>query len=240
MQLQQLYSYVRRAVDDYHMIEEGDRIAVGLSGGKDSFAMLYALSGLQKFYPVHFELQAITVNLGFLEFNTDYMRSVCDELSVPYTVLDTNIGEVVFDVRHEHNPCALCAKMRKGSLNNEAIRLGCNKIAYGHHRDDLIDTFMLSLIYEGRLHSYQPVTYLDRTNLTLIRPLMYLREADIIGFRNKYQIPICKNPCPADGVTRRQYVKDLVRQIDAENPGVKDRLFRAIIDGHLPGWPTEK
>ena len=240
MKLQQLLSYTRRAVDDYHMIQEGDKIAVGISGGKDSLAMLYALHGLKRFYPAAFRLEAITVDLGFPDFDLSGIQALCKELEVPYTVVTTDIYDIIFRVRKESNPCALCAKMRKGALNQAALELGCNKIAYAHHKDDVIETMMLSLLYEGRFYSFSPKTYWDKTGLTLIRPMIYVREADVIGFQNKYQLPVCKNLCPIDGHTKREYAKTLLRQLERENPGSRDRMFHAILNGNLPGWPNSE
>lgn len=237
MKLQQLYSYTRKAIDDYHMIEEGDKIAVGISGGKDSLTLLYALHGLMRFYPKKFTIEAITVDLGFKNLDVARVQALCDELQVPYHVVKTEIADIIFEQRKESNPCSLCAKMRKGALNDKAEALGCNKIAYAHHKDDIIETMMLSLIYEGRFHSFSPYTYLDRMKLTVIRPLMYVNEADVIGFQNKYELPVVKSPCPMDGNTRREYVKQLIKQLNMENPGVKERFFHAIISGNIKGWP---
>lgn len=237
MKLQQLYSYTRKAIDDYHMIEEGDKIAVGISGGKDSLTLLYALHGLMCFYPKKFTIEAITVDLGFKNLDVARVQALCDELQVPYHVVKTEIADIIFEQRKESNPCSLCAKMRKGALNDKAEALGCNKIAYAHHKDDIIETMMLSLIYEGRFHSFSPYTYLDRMKLTVIRPLMYVNEADVIGFQNKYELPVVKSPCPMDGNTRREYVKQLIKQLNMENPGVKERFFHAIISGNIKGWP---
>lgn len=235
MTLQQVLSQVRRAADDYEMIQDGDKIAVGISGGKDSLTLLYALSTLRRFYPHPFELHAVTVDLGFENLNLGKIEALCKELDVPYTIVPTQIASIVFDQRKEKNPCALCAKMRKGALN-EAIRgAGCNKIAYAHHKDDVVETLMLSLIYEGRFHTFAPVTFLDRMNLTVIRPLVYMKEADVIGFVHKHDVPVVKSPCPADGHTRREYVKQLLRQLNLENPGVKDRMFTAAQSG-LAEW----
>lgn len=235
MTLQQVLSQVRRAADDYEMIQDGDKIAVGISGGKDSLTLLYALSTLRRFYPHPFELHAVTVDLGFENLNLGKIEALCKELDVPYTIVPTQIASIVFDQRKEKNPCALCAKMRKGALN-EAIRgAGCNKIAYAHHKDDVVETLMLSLIYEGRFHTFAPVTFLDRMNLTVIRPLVYMKEADVIGFVHKHDVPVVKSPCPADGHTRREYVKQLLRQLNLENPGVKDRMFTAVQSG-LSEW----
>lgn len=235
MKLQQLYSYTRRAIDDYQMIENGDKIAVGISGGKDSLAMLYALSGLRRFYPADFELYAVTVDLGFQNLKLDEIEILCAKLQVPYKTVHTDIGKIIFEDRKETSPCSLCAKMRKGALNQAMKELDCNKIAYAHHADDVIETMLLSLIYEGRFHSFAPVTYLDRMELTVIRPLIYVKEADIIGFVNKYQVPVVKSPCPADGHTRREYVHLLLQQLNRENPGVKERMFHAI-QSSVPSW----
>lgn len=237
MKLQRLLSLTRQAIDDYQMIQTGDHIMLGISGGKDSLTLLYALSSLKKFYPNKFELSAITVDLGFEGFDLSPIKVLCEALDVPFTAVHTEIGKILFEARKEANPCALCAKMRKGALNSAAKELGCNKIAYAHHRDDLIETMLLSLIFEGRFYSFSPVTYLDRTDLTLIRPMIYVTEADVIGFKNKYQLPVCKNPCPVDGKTKREYVKNLTKTLNQENPGVKERLFHAIIEGNIDGWP---
>ena len=238
MKLQRLYSLTRQAIDDYQMISPGDHIAVGISGGKDSLTLLYALHGLRRFYPNAFSLSAITVDLGF-EADVDYtpIRELCERLFVPYTIISTEIGKILFDVRKESNPCALCSKMRKGALNQAARKIGCNKIAYAHHKDDLVETMLLSLIYEGRFYAFSPYTYLDRTELSVIRPLIYVDEADIIGFKNKYDLPVYKNPCPVDGHTKREYVKILTRRLEKENPGVKDRMFHAVLNGKIDGWP---
>ena len=239
MRLQQVLSYVRRAADDYHIIQEGDRIAVGISGGKDSLTLLYALHGLARFYPQHFELHAVTVDLGFQNLDLSRIESICrDELQIPYTIVKTDIADVIFEQRKESNPCSLCAKMRKGALNDAIKREGCNKVAYAHHKDDVVETMLMSLIFEGRFHTFSPVTYLDRTGITVIRPLLYMNEADVIGFVNKNQIPVVKSPCPADGHTKREYVKQLLRQLNLENPGVKERMFTAITTGNLQGWPA--
>lgn len=235
MKLQQLYSYTRKAIDDYHMIDEGDHIAVGISGGKDSLAMLYALSGLRRFYPASFELTAVTVDLGFENLNLDRIRALCAELEVPYRIVKTDIGKIIFEDRKESSPCSLCAKMRKGALNQAMKELGCRKIAYAHHRDDVVETMLLSLIYEGRFHCFAPVTYLDRMDMTVIRPLLYVQEADVIGFVNKYDVPVVKSPCPADGHTKREYVHLLLQQLNRENPGVKERMFHAVQD-MVPAW----
>ena len=232
MKLQKLLSLTRQAIDNYHMIEEGDRIALGLSGGKDSLTLLYALCELRRFYPKHFELCAITVDLGFADFETDGLIRFCREHEVRYEIVPTQIGPILFEERKESNPCSLCAKMRKGALNQKALELGCNKIAYAHHQDDVIETLFLSLFYEGQMQTLEPFFTLDGSNLTVIRPLIYVSEADVIGFLHKYDLPVSKNPCPADGNTRREYVKQHVRRLNQENPGVKKRIFHAIETDH--------
>ena len=230
MELQRLYSLTRKAIDDYKMISEGDSIAVGISGGKDSLTLLYALAGLRRFYPEHFDISAFTVDLGFEGFKEklDPIKNLCEQFSVPYTIVSTPIAEIIFSDRKEKNPCSLCATLRKGAMNEFVMKSGCNKVAFAHHKDDLIDTFLMSLIYEGRIHTFAPNTFLDRTELTVIRPLMYVPELDILGFMHKYDLPVVKNPCPMDGYSKRQYVNDLTKQLEKENPGVKQRIFHAI------------
>lgn len=237
MKLQRLLSLTRQAVDAYGLIDNGDKIAIGISGGKDSLALLYALEKLMRFYPKKFQIQAITVDLGFDGFDLEPIKNLCGQLGVPYRILPTDIGKIVFQERQESSPCSLCAKLRKGALNQAALDLGCNKVAYGHHKNDIVETMLLSLIYEGRFYSFSPKTYLDRTGLTLIRPLIYVDEADLIGFSNKYHLPLCKNPCPADGFTKREYVKKITKILEHDNPGVRQRMFHAIINGNIPGWP---
>ena len=235
MLLQQLLSRTRKAIDDYQMIQDGDRIAVGISGGKDSLAMLYALAELRRFYPKKFELKAISVNLGY-EIDYSNVKELCEKLSVELEVIRTEIKTIVFDIRNEDNPCSLCSKLRKGAFNDAAIAAGCNKAAYAHHRDDVIETLLMSLIYEGRIHTFAPVTYLDRSGITLIRPMIYVNECDIVGFQHKYDLPVFKNPCPADGYTKREDIKNLIRQLDTDAPGIRDRLFRATVSGVIPAW----
>ncbi|MCR5398841.1 MAG: tRNA 2-thiocytidine(32) synthetase TtcA [Lachnospiraceae bacterium] len=240
MKLQKLYSYARRAIDDYNMIEEGDRIAVGISGGKDSLTLLYALHGLMQFYPKHFEIIAITVDVGFKGMNFEGVSALCDKLGVDYHIVHTDIAQIVFDERKESSPCSLCAKMRKGALNETIKELGCNKVAYAHHRDDVVETMLLSLMYEGRFHTFAPVTYLDRMCVTVIRPLIYVHEADVIGFMRRYDIPVVKSTCPADGNTRREYAHNLLKQMMVEDPAIKNRMFTAICDSNIKGWERQE
>lgn len=236
MTLQRLYSLVRKAIDDYEMIDSGDKVAIGISGGKDSLTLLYALNGIRQFYPKPFELQAFTVDLGFHNLDLSKISELCSQLKIEYTIIPTEIAHIVFDERGEKNPCSLCAKMRKGALNHALQEAGCNKIAYAHHMDDVVETMMMSLIYEGRLHTFSPVTYLNKTQITVIRPLMYVEEAEVKGFVNKYKLPVVKSPCPADGYTKRQYIKELIQSVNQETPGVKQRMFTAIKNGNLEGW----
>lgn len=230
MELQRLYSYTRKAIDDYNMISDGDHIALGISGGKDSLTLLYALSGLRRFYPHKFTISAFTVDLGFEGFREGLsdISELCERFSVPYTIISTPIAEIIFSERKEKNPCSLCATLRKGAMNDFALQQNCNKVAFAHHKDDMIDTLLMSLIYEGRIHTFAPNTYLDRTELTVIRPLMYVPEVDIIGFQHKYELPVVKNPCPMDGFSKREYVNNLTKQLERDNPGVKQRIFHAI------------
>lgn len=239
MKLQQVLSIARKAIDEFHMIEDGDKIAVGISGGKDSLTLLYALHGLKRFYPAKFELEAITVDLGHPDFDLSQIRALCEEMDIHYTVVKTDIAEIVFNRRNETNPCSLCAKMRKGALNDAIKQLGCNKVAYAHHKDDIIETMLMSLIFEGRFHTFAPVTYLDRMDLTLIRPLIYMDEADVIGFQNKYNLPVAKSKCPMDGYTKREYAKFLVKCLNTDHRGARERMFTAIYNSNIKGWEKE-
>lgn len=241
MQLQRLLSLTRQAVDHYKMIENGDKIAVGISGGKDSLTLLHALYHLRNFYPIPFELCAVTVDLGFHNLDLDAIKQMCESMNIEYYIVRTDIARIVFEDRAESNPCSLCAKMRKGALNTAIKEAGCNKVAYAHHKDDVIETMLMSLFYEGRLHTFSPVTYLENMDLTVIRPLIYVQEAEVIGFVNKYKLPVIKSPCPVDGHTKREYIKEMIRMINRENPGVKNRMFTAIRESSLDGWnPTEE
>ncbi len=237
MKLQQLLSYTRKAVDEYQMIGEGDHIAVGISGGKDSLTLLYALNGLRRFYPKHFELSAVTVDLGYEKCDFSPVTALCRELGVPYHIVKTDIAHLLFEERKEKSPCSLCAKMRKGALNQAVKEMGCNKVAYAHHKDDIVETMLLSMLFEGRFYSFSPRTYLDRMDLTVIRPMMFVEESEVIGFRNKYSLPVVKSRCPIDGYTKRQYAKELLGQLNREHHGVKQRMFTAILNGNIKGWP---
>ncbi|MBR3843458.1 MAG: tRNA 2-thiocytidine(32) synthetase TtcA [Christensenellaceae bacterium] len=219
---------IRRASDDYNMIADGDKIAVGLSGGKDSMLLLRALTLYKRFSKKNFDLVAITVDLGFGNFDTALIRNYCDSLGVECHILNTEIADVVFNIRKETNPCSLCAKMRKGALYTAAKELGCNKAAFAHHADDVIETLLLSLFFEGKMRTFLPVTYLSRMDITLIRPLIYLPEQDVINAVAKNDIPIAKSPCPANGNTKREVIKNLVKDLRKINPDIKKSLFAAI------------
>ena len=236
MRLKRILSLVRRCVQDYDMIQPGDRIAVGVSGGKDSLALLYALAQMRRFYPNPYGVKAITLDMGFGGCDFSPIQSLCDELDVHYTVVKTDIAEVVFGIRKEDNPCSLCAKMRRGALHDAALSLDCDKVALGHHYDDVIETFFLSLFYEGRISCFSPVTYLDRKRVTVLRPLLYVPEAMVTGVKNRLSLPVVKNPCPADGNTKRQYIKELLTRLEKDEPGLRGRLFGAVQRSDIPGW----
>ncbi len=231
---------VRRAVDDYDMILEGDRVAVGVSGGKDSMLLLLALSHLRRFYPRRFTLEAVTVELGFEGMDFTPVKELCQELEVPYTCLRTDIKEVVFDVRKEENPCSLCAKMRRGAINDLIRQHGVNKLALGHHFDDAVETFMMSLLFEGRLSCFRPVTYLDRSGVTQIRPLIYAGEQKIANLAAQLNVPVVENPCPQDKASKRYEIKQLLKGMSAEYPDMKSKIFGAMQRMPLPGWAPKE
>ena len=237
--MQKLLGLVRRCIDDYHMIEAGDRIAVGISGGKDSLSLLLLLANLRHFYPRPFELEAVTVDMGLQGMDFSPVEDFCRALSVPYTRVQTEIGPVIFDYRREKNPCSMCAKMRRGALNEALLRRGCNKVALGHHYDDAVETFLMSLIYEGRLSCFQPVTLLDRTGVTQIRPMLYLSEKTLAHFAEREGLPVVENTCPADKSTKRQEIKELVYRLSADYPDLKSHIFGAMQRLPLPAWGPE-
>ena len=227
---------VRRAVDDYDMIQAGDRIAVGVSVGKDSLLLLLALNHLRSFYPHPFELEAITVEMGFDGMDFTPVDRLCADRGIPYTRLKTDIREIVFDVRKEENPCSLCAKMRRGALNDAIRERGIRKLALGHHFDDAVETFMLSLLFEGRISCFRPVTYLDRSGVTQIRPLIYAGEQKIANLAEALQLPVVENPCPEDKGSKRWEIKQLLKSMGADYPDMKSKIFGAMQRQPLPGW----
>lgn len=226
--MRKILGAVRRADERFSMIRQGDRVAVGLSGGKDSMLLLYALHLYQKYAKKEYELLAVTVDLGFGNYATEVMREYADGLGIPLHILKTNISEIVFDIRKEKNPCALCAKMRKGALYEKAKELGCNKAAFAHHGDDVIQTLLMSLMYEGRVNTFSPKSYLSRRDITLVRPFVFLREADIVSAVRRLNIPIAKNPCPIDFSTKREQAKDIVKYLDSLFPGAADNILGAV------------
>lgn len=226
--MKEILGCIRRADQDFGMIRAGDKVAVGVSGGKDSLLLLYAMALYRKFCPEPFELEALTLTMGMEPFDVSGIRTLCERLEVPYIVRETEIGKVIFEERKEKNPCSLCAKMRRGALNELCVERGVNKLALGHHRDDAEETLLLSLFYEGRIHTFQPVTYLSRTGITQIRPMLYVSEKDIIHEARVLELPVVKSPCPADGYTKRQDMKELLDYICRKIPNAREQMLSAL------------
>ena len=235
IKMQRILSYMRKAIEDYNMIEEGDKIAVCLSGGKDSITMLHGFKALQRFYPKKFEIIAISIHPGFEFFDTNLLQNICDKLAIPLFIEESHIKEIVFDIRKEKNPCSLCANLRRGIINTTAIREGCNKIALGHNKDDVLETFMLNLLYTGSVHTFSPVSYMDRSKITLIRPLIYAKEKDTRRFIKQNNIAIMPKACPMDGFSTREDMKNLIYKIQKDIPKVEANLFGAILR-NVDGW----
>ena len=233
--MQKLMGLVRRCVDDYSMIQEGDRIAVGVSGGKDSLVLLVLLAGLKKYFNKKFELEAITIDMG-LGMDYSAVQALCDKWEVPYTVVKTEIGPIIFDYRKEKNPCSMCSKMRRGALNQAIVDKGFNKLALGHHYDDAVETFMMSLIYEGRISCFQPATNLDRTGVIQIRPMLYIHEKTVDNFAKRMELPVLENRCPVDKYTKREEIKQLVFDLSNTYPDLRERIFGAMQRFPLPEW----
>ena len=234
--MQQLLGRVRRCIEDYRMIEAGDRIAVGISGGKDSLVTLLALSRLRRFLPTPFTLEAITLEMGMPEMDFAPVAQMCEELEVPYTRISVPVYEILFEERREKNPCSLCAKLRRGSLNTALTERGISKIALGHHYDDAVETLMMNLLFEGRIGCFQPVTFLDRTGVTQIRPLLYCREDEVRRIALRENLPVVHNTCPIDGHSRRQEVKELLASMEKTYPDLKQKIFGAMQRYPLYGW----
>ena len=234
--MQQLTGQVRRCIDEYNMIDQNETIALGVSGGKDSLALLYTLADLCKYHPKNFNIHAVTMDMGFSKMDFTPVAKLCDELNIPYTLKQTDIARIVFDVRKEKNPCSLCAKMRRAALCNLITELGVKKIALAHHYDDAVETFLLSLIYEGRLHCFQPVTYLDKTGVTQIRPMLYVEEKTIKKLVLTKKLPIVHNTCPMNGISKREKIKALIKTLGITEPKIKTRIFGAIKRLPLEGW----
>lgn len=239
-EMKRLLSFVRRAVDDYEMIDDGDVIGVGISGGKDSLAMLVTLAEMRRFYPKKYDIVAITIDMGFEGSDYSPVRELCESLGVRYRVEKTDIAKIIFDVRKESNPCSLCAKMRRGSLHAAAVEEGCNKVALGHHYDDAVETFMMNLFFEGRLGCFSPKSYLSNRKITLIRPLLYATEKDVIYFANKRALPVVKSLCPEDHATERENMKNLLSELERENKGLRHRIFKAMCKSEIDGFKLKK
>lgn len=239
MTMQKLLSKTRQAVNDFNMIEENDKIAVGLSGGKDSITLLHIMKNYQKFSPEKFELIAITLNPG--EVDNGELHELCRKLDVEFHEIQTDISKIVFDIKKEKNPCSLCAKLRRGALNDAAMKLGCTKVELGHHKDDAVETFVMTMFYEGRVNCFSPKSYMEKFNLSIIRPMVYIDEYMIKKAVREYNYPIIKNPCPADGHTKRQEVKEMVKNLSSTFPNLKDKLFSALNNSdQLFIWDREK
>ena len=234
--MQKILSKMRKAIEDYNMIEEGDKIAVALSGGKDSVTLLYALKNLQIFYPKKFEILAITINPGFEGFDTKILENIANDAKVELVVVPSDIKTIVFDIRKEKNPCSLCANLRRGMLNSVAKEHGCNKIALGHNEDDVLETFLMNMIYAGKISTFAPVSYMDRSNMTLIRPLVYTPEKATKSFVKRHNIPIMSKVCPADGVSKRDYALDLLKSIEIEYKHSRSNIIGAIKRANVNGW----
>jgi len=231
--MQKLMGLTRRCVEDYNMISPGDRIAVGVSGGKDSLVLLKLLSGLRQY--MDFELEAITIDMG-LGMDYSGIENMCNELNVLYTIVKTEIAPIIFDYRKEKNPCSMCAKMRRGALNQALLDRGLNKLALGHHYDDAVETFMMNLLFEGRIGCFQPVTNLDRTGIIQIRPMLYIHEKTVDSFARRYELPVVENRCPVDKQTKREEIKTLVYNLSSDYPDLKERIFGAMQRLPLPEW----
>ncbi len=234
--MQKILSYLRKAIEHYNMIEEGDKIAVALSGGKDSITLLKGLKALQRFYPNHFELIAISVNPGFEFFDSSFLEKTCEEIGVEYIEAKSDIKEIVFDIRKEKNPCSLCANLRRGILNSTAIEHGCNKLALGHNEDDVLETFFLNMLFAGNLSTFAPVSYMDKSKITLIRPLIYASEKEIKKFIKRENITVMNKNCPMDGISKREFMKDLLYKLSLEIPNVRANLMGAIKRANINGW----
>ncbi len=238
--MQRILSYLRKTIETYNMIQDGDKIAVGLSGGKDSFTLLMSLKALQRFYPAHFELLAISVDPGFEFFNKDFLNKRCEEIGVPIVIEESHIKEIVFDIRKEKNPCSLCANLRRGILNSVAIREGCNKIALGHNQDDALETFLMNFLYAGNLSTFAPVSYMDRSKITLIRPLIDTPEKEIKKFVKRANIEAMPKVCPMDGISKREDMKNMIVGWEKQIPTIRSNMIGAIKRAQINGWKEFK
>ena len=238
--MQRILSGLRKAIENYNMIEEGDKIAIGLSGGKDSITLVMALKALQRFYPKKFDIIAVSVNPGFDFFDSTFLQETCKNIGVEYVEAQSYIKDIVFDIRKEKNPCSLCANLRRGILNSTAIEHGCNKIALGHNEDDVLETFFLNLLYAGNISTFAPVSYMDRSKITLIRPMIYLSEREIRKFIKRQNITVMPKSCPMDGVSKREYMKELIAKLVLDIPTVRANIMGAIKRANINGWKEFK
>ena len=236
--MQKLLGYIRSAVQKYDMIQEGDCVAVGVSAGKDSLALLAAMARFRDFYPLKFDLKAVTVDMRFGDKDGDFaeISSLCDTLGVEYFIKRTDLARLIFDVRHESNPCSLCSKMRRGALNKTAREIGCNKVALGHHLDDVAETFAMNLFNNASLDCFMPVTYLDRSGITVIRPMIFARESDCARVSRKLELPVRKSACPADGNTEREETKKLLTSLEKKYGNVREKILLAMQNKEINGY----
>jgi len=234
--MQRILSPLRKAIEEFNMIDGNDKIAVALSGGKDSITLLLALKNLQIFYPKKFEIIAVSVNPGFTNFDIEFLENFCKKIEVPLFIENSNAKEIVFDIRKEKNPCSLCANLRRGILNSIAIEQNCNKIALGHNLDDALETFLLNTLYTGNISTFAPKAYMDRSQITLIRPLIFTYEKDIKSFIKRNNIEIMEKCCPYDGISKREDMKNLIESLRKDIPKVKENLFGAIMRSNIKGW----
>lgn len=238
--MQRILSFLRKAIEDYNMIEDGDKIAVAVSGGKDSICLLMALNALRRFYDKKFSIISITINPGFEGFDSSCLKNLCDSMNIEFIEEVSHIKEIVFDIRNEKNPCSLCANLRRGILNSVAIREGCNKLALGHNQDDVLETFLLNLFYNGNVSTFAPISYMDRSDITLIRPLVYAPEKDIKRFIKRQNITVMNKCCSMDGASKREDIKTLIKNMSMDIPTLRSNLFGAIKRTGIKGWGTDK
>lgn len=234
--MQKILGYMRKAIDEFNMIEDGDKIAVAVSGGKDSSSMLLGLKNLQRFYPKKFDIIAVAINPGFEFFDSKLIEDFCKSIDVPFFEELSHSKEIVFDIRKEKNPCSLCANLRRGALNTVAIREGCNKISLGHNQDDVLETFLLNLFYTGSIHTFAPISFMDRSKITLIRPMIYTPEKYIKNFVNKNNIEVMPKACPMDGISKREDMKNLIKYFQKDLPHIRSNLYGAIKRANIDGW----
>jgi len=236
--MQKMLDYLRKGIQEYDMIQNGDSIAVGVSGGKDSLVMLIGLKLLQKFIGIDYNIHALSIDpmFGGVPSDFSHIKELCSRYDIPFTVISTHIAEIVFDIRKEPNPCSLCSRMRRGALQNAALELGCNKIALGHNQDDVVETFFMNLFNEGRIDCFSPVTYLQEKKITVIRPLVLAPESEVTRAARRNIFPVLKSSCPADGHTNREDMRQFIIEMGKKNKGFSDKIFGALQRGNISGW----